>query len=151
MKRATFRALLLGAACASLASPAVADDIGAVPFDAGLPGLDLAIDADLPSALAVAPDTPVTQDADAASRDTGAAISDEELDGQRGGQAIILTNQSMTAITSGNVLNGGYTAGAVSLSDNALSNFNGIGNLLINTGAQVSLQTGMNITINIGD
>ena len=40
---------------------------------------------------------------------------------------------------------------SVSLSDNALSGFNGVGNVLINTGAQVSLQAGMNLTINIGD
>lgn len=80
-----------------------------------------------------------------------AAIPDDELDGQRGGQTIQITNQTMTAITSGNILNGDYMAGDVTLSDNALSNFNGIGNLLINTGAQVSLQTGMNFTINVGD
>jgi hypothetical protein len=31
----------------------------------------------------------------------------------------------------------------------AFSNFNGIGNILINTGSQNSLQTGMNLTINV--
>ena len=62
-----------------------------------------------------------------------------------------MTNQTLSAITQGNVLNGDFTAGSVSLSDNALSGFNGVGNVLINTGAQVSLQAGMNLTINIGD
>ena len=62
---------------------------------------------------------------------------------------MVVTNQSLVAITSGNVINGDYAAGNVSISDNALSNFNGLGNLLINTGAQVSLQTGMNVTINV--
>jgi hypothetical protein len=80
----------------------------------------------------------------------GAFLGDAVLADQRGGETVILTNQTMTAITSGNVLNGDYAAGAVSLSDGALSSFSGIGNLLINTGGQVSLQTGMNLTINMG-
>lgn len=78
-------------------------------------------------------------------------LNDHELDIQRGGQSLVITNQTMTAITSGNVLNGDYTAGSVALSDFALSNFNGVGNLLINTGAQVSAQSGMNLTINLGN
>jgi hypothetical protein len=77
------------------------------------------------------------------------ALSDEALDQLRGGEAMVVTNQTLVAITSGNVINGNYAAGNVSISDYALSNFNGLGNLLINTGAQVSLQTGMNITINV--
>jgi hypothetical protein len=78
-----------------------------------------------------------------------ALLSNSELRELRGGESIVVTNQTMQAITSGNVINGDYSAGNVSLSDSALSNFNGVGNLLINTGAQVSLQTGMNITINV--
>ena len=80
-----------------------------------------------------------------------AALSDNELDVLRGGEAIVLSNQTLVAITSGNVINGDYIAGNVTLSDFALSNFNGVGNILINTGAQVSLQTGMNLTINVGE
>jgi hypothetical protein len=76
-------------------------------------------------------------------------LSDADLAGERGGETLTLTNQTLVAITSGNVLNGDFTAGAVTLSDNALAGFNGVGNLLINTGAQVSLQTGMNLTINL--
>ena len=78
-------------------------------------------------------------------------LSDDELSGQRGGEQLIVTNQTLTAITQGNVLNGDFLAGDVNLSDSALSSFNGVGNILINTGAQVSLQTGMNLTINIGE
>jgi len=77
-------------------------------------------------------------------------LSDAELGTLRGGEEIIVTNQTLEAITSGNLINGDYTAGSVSMSDNALSNFNGIGNLVINTGAQVSLQSGMNLTITVG-
>jgi hypothetical protein len=78
-------------------------------------------------------------------------LKDNELDTLRGGQSLVITNQTMESIVSGNVLKGDYTAGAVTLSDFALSNFNGVGNLLINTGAQVSAQSGMNLTINLGD
>lgn len=78
-------------------------------------------------------------------------LDDTELDKLRGGQSLVITNQTMDSIVSGNVLKGDYTAGAVTLSDFALSNFNGVGNLLINTGAQVSAQSGMNLTINLGD
>ena len=78
-------------------------------------------------------------------------LSDDTLIALRGGEALTVANQTLVAITSGNVINGDYAAGSVSLSDFALSNFNGLGNLLINTGAQVSLQTGMNLTINVGD
>ena len=77
------------------------------------------------------------------------ALSDSALDELRGGESMVVTNQTLVAITSGNVINGDYAAGNVSISDNALSNFNGLGNLLNNTGAQVSLQTGMNVTINV--
>lgn len=78
-------------------------------------------------------------------------LKDTELDTLRGGQSLVITNQTMDSIVSGNILKGDYTAGAVTLSDFALSNFNGVGNLLINTGAQVSAQSGMNLTINLGD
>ncbi len=78
-------------------------------------------------------------------------LSNAELNEQRGGEQLIVTNQTLTAITQGNVLNGDFLAGDVNLSDSALSGFNGVGNILINTGAQVSLQTGMNLTINIGE
>ncbi len=78
-------------------------------------------------------------------------ISNDELDEQRGGEQLIVTNQTLNAVTQGNVLNGDFLAGDVNISDSALSGFNGVGNILINTGAQVSLQTGMNLTINIGE
>ena len=78
-------------------------------------------------------------------------LNDSELDRQRGGQSLVITNQTMESLVAGNVLNGDYTAGSVALSDFALSNFNGVGNLLINTGAQVSAQSGMNLTINLGE
>ncbi len=75
-------------------------------------------------------------------------ISNDDLALLRGGQAIVLSNQTLTAIVNGNVLNGNYVAGQISLTDNALSNFSGMGNFVINTGAQNNLQSAMNVTIN---
>jgi hypothetical protein len=83
--------------------------------------------------------------------DDGPTLSNADLDQLRGGESVVVTNQTLTAITSGNIIEGNYSAGNVSLSDNAFSNFNGLGNVLINTGAQVSLQTGMNVTINVNN
>jgi hypothetical protein len=77
-------------------------------------------------------------------------LSDESLGDLRGGWTVISGNQTLSAISTGSVLNGDFVAGAVSISDNALSNFNGFGNVVINTGAQNNLQAGMNITINFG-
>lgn len=101
----------------------------------------------------VAPPLETTEVEPADSADFGdpASLSDDELDVLRGGEAMLLSNQTLVAITTGNVITGDYVAGNVSLSDFALSNFNGVGNVLINTGGQVSLQTGMNLTINVGE
>lgn len=79
------------------------------------------------------------------------AVADEDLLGLRGGQALVIANQTMTAINTGSVLNGDYTAGSISFSDNALANFNGFGNVVVNTGAQSNLQSGLNLTINIAN
>jgi hypothetical protein len=78
-------------------------------------------------------------------------ISDETLDALRGGNAITVGNQTLVAVNSGGVINGDFSAGAVNLSDNAFSGFNGFGNLVINTGAQNNLQSGMNVTINFAN
>lgn len=78
-------------------------------------------------------------------------FSDEELDAARGGSTIVVGNQTLNAVNSGGVINGDFSAGSISLSDNALTNFNGFGNLVINTGAQNNLQSGMNVTINFAN
>lgn len=77
-------------------------------------------------------------------------LSDNILAENRGGEAMIVSNQTLKAITSGNVLTGDYIAGAVTVSDGAFSSFTGLGNIAINTGAQVSLQSGVNVIINVG-
>lgn len=78
-------------------------------------------------------------------------LSDEELDAARGGSTIVVGNQTLNAVNSGGVINGDFSAGSISLADNALTNFNGFGNLVINTGAQNNLQSGMNVTINFAN
>lgn len=72
-----------------------------------------------------------------------------DLSASRGGSTLVVNDQKLTAITSGNAIDGDYEAGEITLGENALSNFNGVGNFLFNTGAQNSLQTGMTLTINI--
>ena len=77
------------------------------------------------------------------------ALSDTDLGELRGGDAIVVGTQTLTATTTGNVIIGNYAAGNIAITGNALSNFNGLGNLVINTGAQNSLQSATNVTINI--
>lgn len=72
-----------------------------------------------------------------------------ELEELRGGEAIVLGNQTLAAVSNGNTIGGAYTAGNVAISDSALSNFAGLGNIVINTGAQNNLQAGVNLVINL--
>ena len=119
-----------------------------VPVSAQLPPPDAAVPVvteSIPAATLPAPAIPTRPER------KSPMLNDSELDRQRGGQSLVITNQTMESLVAGNVLNGDYTAGSVALSDFALSNFNGVGNLLINTGAQVSAQSGMNLTINLGE
>jgi hypothetical protein len=132
----------------------------------GLPGVAFAedtpqtalIDPEVTDTEAKTPDASVdivaivdTLVAQGTSEKTVSGLSDEDLGDQRGGEALAISNQTMIAISSGSVLNGNYNAGDVSISDNALSNFNGFGNVVINTGAQNNLQSGMNLTINVNN
>lgn len=125
-------------ACASIAAAPCSAQAQAEPASADIP---------VPGAESLDPPTVGVSATD----EDASALSDFELTTLRGGESLIVSNQTLTAITSGNVINGNYTAGNVALSNQALSSFNGVGNLLINTGGQVSLQTGMNLTINVGD
>ena len=76
-------------------------------------------------------------------------LSMDELDEMRGGAQIAINNQLLNAKNTGNTINGDFTAGDVSLADNAFSNYSGLGNFVFNTGAQSSLQAGMSVTINV--
>ncbi len=137
MKPAMLPALLILASFSAPVFAQTAAPENTVP--AASPTLSYVVPVDAAPAIAVRPER------------KSPMLNDSELDTQRGGQSLVITNQTMDSIVAGNILKGDYTAGAVTLSDFALSNFNGVGNLLINTGAQVSAQSGMNLTINLGD
>lgn len=78
-------------------------------------------------------------------------MSLDELNALRGGMQIAINEQTFNSDNTGNTINGDFTAGDVNLSDNSLSSFNGLGNIVINTGAQSALQAGLAVTINITD
>ena len=78
-------------------------------------------------------------------------LSPGELSEQRGGSTFIVNNQTLLGVVQGNVVGGDYVAGQVALSDSALSNFNGLLSLAINTGLQSNIISGMAVTINLGD
>jgi len=92
---------------------------------------------------------PATDSAAVQPAGQSAVLNDSDLDGLRGGDALVVSNQTLTSLATGNVINGNFTAGNVTVSDSAFSSFTGMGNVLINTGAQVSLQSGLNVTINV--
>lgn len=75
----------------------------------------------------------------------------EEMQALSGGQGVnveVVTRQQLTGTTSGNTITTGtLTSGDVTFSDDALSNFSGVGNFVINTGANNTLQGAINISI----
>ena len=80
-----------------------------------------------------------------------APIPTSEMASLSGGEGVdvkVLTQQQLTGATSGNTVNAGtVTSGAVNFSDNALSGFRGIGNFVVNTGANNTLQGAINISV----
>jgi hypothetical protein len=109
------------------------------------------------SAPAVAASEPATRPAHPQSTPATEApskLSPEDLATISGGQAVTvntvsnLTQQELTATSSGNAVTAGVVnSGAVTFSPQALSGFNGIGNFVINTGANNTLQGAINISI----
>ncbi len=108
------------------------------------PLLALAMPAIAQDAASGAPAPPVTQA-------PPILLSATELAETRGGQTVVINNQTLKAITSGNVIGGDYSAGDISFNDDAFANFAGVGNFTINTGAQNNLQSAMILTVNVSD
>jgi len=83
--------------------------------------------------------------------ETKAALSSAELADLAGGQGVevaVLTRQQLTGTTTGNTVTAGtMTSGAVNFAENALSGFSGVGNFVINTGANNTLQGAINISV----
>lgn len=80
-----------------------------------------------------------------ATPETDATLSD--MSG-RGATNVALTEQDLTAINAGNTINAASVgSGAITLRDNALSGFNGVGNFVMNTGHNNNLQGSVSVTI----
>jgi hypothetical protein len=97
---------------------------------------------------------PPPQPLPAAEPSTQAAIADPvDLAQMSGGQApssstIALTEQDLTAVNSGNHITADtFTTGSISLRDNAFANFNGVGNVIMNTGANNNIQSTLSVTV----
>ncbi len=78
-------------------------------------------------------------------------MSLEDLDDMRGGTQTAINSQTVISQIIDNTIEGNFTAGDVSFSDNALSGFNGLGNIVVNTGALSSLQATLGVTINTAE
>lgn len=80
-----------------------------------------------------------------------AALNAEEMAEASGGQGVnveVLTRQQLSGTTSGNTVNAGtLNSGDVTFAADALDGFNGVGNFVINTGANNTLQGAINISI----
>ncbi|HEY4031157.1 MAG TPA: hypothetical protein VGM25_12485 [Caulobacteraceae bacterium] len=76
-------------------------------------------------------------------------ISDTDLQDLSGGQAAAVNDQQLKAVTSDNSVNalGNITNGPVTLNAGAFSGFSGLGNFVVNTGNNNTLQGSMSVTI----
>ena len=78
-------------------------------------------------------------------------LSTSELDGLAGGDggvAVAVANQRLTAVNTGNRITADQVVtGSVSLDGNALSNFSGLGNIVVNTGNNNNLQSSLSVSI----
>jgi hypothetical protein len=70
------------------------------------------------------------------------------LSGEGGIPLSVWTNQTLTAVNSGNSISAGaVNSGAISLNQNAFAGFDGIGNFVINSGHNNNLQSSMSVSI----
>ncbi|HEY8570968.1 hypothetical protein [Phenylobacterium sp.] len=104
------------------------------------------------AAAAEPPQARATEAAEAlAQRSEPLALTAEEMESASGGQGIsveVLTRQQLSGTTSGNTVTAGtLTSGDVSFGADALDGFSGVGNFVINTGANNTLQGAINISV----
>jgi hypothetical protein len=78
-------------------------------------------------------------------------LSDKDLGAIAAGDAIdvlVMTTQSLKAVTSQNSIQANEVrSGDINISDNALAGFSGIGNFVINSGNQNTLQGSLSVTV----
>jgi len=79
----------------------------------------------------------------------GKPVGDDELQGLSGGQAVAINEQQLKSMTTDNSVNAGgaVTNGPVNLSTGAFSGFSGLGNFVINTGNNNTLQGSISVNI----
>lgn len=71
-----------------------------------------------------------------------------DLAGQGDGPIGVLTEQTLQALNSGNtVIGASVGSGAISIDQNAFSGFDGIGNFVINSGHNNTLQSSLSVSI----
>lgn len=102
-------------------------------------------------ALPAAAETPERPDASLPPHAAPARLSVEEMASVHAGtetKVTVLTTQQLTGTTSGNSITAGtVTSGAIGFSPEALNGFSGVGNFVVNTGANNTLQGSINISI----
>jgi hypothetical protein len=114
----------------------------------GAPGLALA--AELPLS------GPEVTLAPAVSADTPEVLNQDALANESGGTDVhvnetnALSQQDLTATSTGNSVVGNIATGQVTFAPGALASFNGIGNFVVNTGANNIVQGSINVTIATG-
>ncbi|HWT52805.1 MAG TPA: hypothetical protein VN113_11590, partial [Caulobacter sp.] len=101
------------------------------------------------AAILVAPTPVVEKRAEVPASARPSPLVGPELDDVRGGeaQAIVLTEQNLNAANSGHIQASVVGSGAVNIDGAALSNFDGVGNFVMNTGHLNNIQSSLSVTI----
>lgn len=130
-------------AALALATPAFASD-PASPAPETVPAPEAVVTA------ATSPDAvgqPTVAETDAADLPV---MSEDDL-GDVAGQGVevnVLTDQDLTAVNSGNIVNADViTNGSINFTQGALSGFSGVGNFVSNTGNNNNLQGSISVTV----
>ncbi len=91
----------------------------------------------------IAPPAPVVEAADVV------VLDGDQLEASRGGQAevFVLTEQNLSAVNGSQMQGGTIGSGQIFLDGGAFSNFDGVGNFILNTGHQNNIQSAINLTI----
>lgn len=145
------------AGLASIALAAVAMPAEAAPLEF-TEGFSVSVDTAWTSAPApVAPVLATALPAPAPVSAAGPAATEEatieaeylaELAGQGDGNYGVITDQTLTALNSGNaVIGANIGSGMISIDQNAFSGFDGIGNFVINSGHNNTLQSSLSVSI----
>jgi hypothetical protein len=153
----TRNALLAGLAFIALVATAIPAQAAPVEFTEGFSvSIDYAQQTPAPApvvalAAAVTPGAVAAADTAPSASPTEPILASKDLEDLAGmGDAPVgvLTEQTLTALNSGNsVIGGTVGSGAISIDQNAFSGFDGIGNFVINSGHNNTLQSSLSVSI----